>query len=78
MTSIKIAPEKCTNCLACQLICSYQHTRSFNPSKSRIKIKPGYFKNGTWISNQISFENCVKGCRLCINYCAYGAITVDK
>ena len=35
---ISIAPEKCTGCKSCELICSMTKNRVFNSIKSRIKI----------------------------------------
>ncbi|MFZ0790647.1 MAG: 4Fe-4S binding protein, partial [Chromatiaceae bacterium] len=33
--SLYIDPVKCTGCLQCEMACSYIHTGSINPSKSR-------------------------------------------
>jgi Fe-S-cluster-containing dehydrogenase component len=74
---MKIEPEKCVNCISCQLACSYLHTGIFNPSVSKIKIKPGCFNGEVWTSNEISFDGCKDGCVFCINYCMYGAIERD-
>ncbi len=30
--------EKCTSCLQCEMACSFEHTGSFNPARSRIKV----------------------------------------
>jgi len=38
MKSLSISPGKCTGCLQCELACSYEHTGSFNPSRSVIKV----------------------------------------
>jgi Fe-S-cluster-containing hydrogenase component 2 len=36
--SLYIDPVKCTGCLQCEMACSYIHTQTINPSKSRIKV----------------------------------------
>ena len=38
LRSLHISPSKCTGCLQCEMACSYEHTGSFNPARSRIKI----------------------------------------
>jgi len=75
---VNIIPEKCTNCLTCMLICSYIHTKSFNPSKSKIKIKPSYYKNNEWVPTEITFEECKEDCKACLKYCVYKAITIKR
>ncbi len=65
--NIAVNPEKCTECMCCQLICSLTYAGSFNPEEARIVINP---------PNEIGFTGeCVKGCSLCTKYCVYGAIT---
>ena len=65
--NIAVNPEKCTECMCCQLICSLTYAGSFNPEEARIIINP---------PNEISFaDECVKGCSLCTRYCVYGTIT---
>lgn len=69
-TNIAINPKQCTQCHSCQLRCSLAYTNSFNPEKARIIIDP---------PDKILFsEDCVRGCSLCVRYCAYGAISVNK
>ena len=64
--NIAVNPEKCTECMCCQLICSLTYAGAFNPEEARIVINP---------PNEIGFtDECVKGCSLCTNYCVYGAI----
>jgi NAD-dependent dihydropyrimidine dehydrogenase PreA subunit len=68
--NIAVNPEKCTECICCQLICSLTYAGAFNPEEARIVIKP---------PQEISFtDECVKGCSLCTKYCVYGAITLLK
>ena len=68
--SIAVNPEKCTECMCCQLICSLTYAGSFNPEEARIVIKP---------PDEVSFtDECIKGCSLCTRYCVYGTITQVK
>jgi Fe-S-cluster-containing hydrogenase component 2 len=65
--NIAVNPDKCTECMCCQLICSLTYAGAFNPEEARIIINP---------PNEISFtDECVKGCSLCTEYCVYGTIT---
>jgi Pyruvate/2-oxoacid:ferredoxin oxidoreductase delta subunit len=67
---IRVHPEKCAECMCCQLICSLTYFKSFNPEKARIVINP---------PNEIRFtEECVEGCTLCTKYCLAGAIVATK
>ena len=36
--SLKLDPNKCTGCLQCEMACAYQHHKTFNTGRSRIKI----------------------------------------
>lgn len=38
LKSLHIDPGKCTGCLQCELACSYENEKVFNPAKSRIKV----------------------------------------
>ena len=68
-TNIRIDPGKCAECFSCQLICSITYAGVFNPSQARLKIEP----------SKISFtDKCIENCHLCVNYCAYGALTLLK
>lgn len=68
--NIRIDGSKCTECISCQLICSFTYTGSFNPEKSCIVINP---------PDEIRFtEECKEGCILCTRYCEPGAITPVK
>jgi len=35
---IHVIEDLCTGCRMCQLICSYEHFRAFNPKKSKINV----------------------------------------
>ncbi|ARJ67532.1 (Fe-S)-binding protein [Magnetospirillum sp. ME-1] len=36
--SLLIQPAKCTGCRQCEMACSFEKERSFNPSRSRIRV----------------------------------------
>ena len=38
LKSLQIEPAKCTGCLQCEMACSYENEKVFNPAKSRIKV----------------------------------------
>lgn len=38
MEVLLISPEKCTNCQACELACSFAHEEEFNPARSRVSV----------------------------------------
>ena len=64
-TNIKTDVALCAECLSCQLQCSIEYAGEFNPTKSRITIRRG----------EIGFtDDCIAGCHLCANCCAYGAL----
>ena len=68
--NITVFPEKCAECMCCQLICSLTYTGAFNPELARIIIN---------VPGEISFaDDCVKGCSLCTKYCEYDAIMKTK
>jgi Fe-S-cluster-containing hydrogenase component 2 len=69
---IDVAPEQCSGCLRCELGCSDAHTKSFNPSASRIQVTM------TGADCQITLtEDCV-ACGICADQCLYGALSKTK
>jgi ferredoxin len=71
-TNIIINAKECTECLACQLVCSLTYTDAFNLEKARIVIET-MMQGET--SRTIRFtDECVAGCHLCSDYCVYGAL----
>lgn len=68
--SVVVDESKCTRCFLCQLVCSLSLTGVFNPCEAKITI--------TWNHEgdcRINFkEDCID-CRLCANYCVYGALS---
>jgi len=68
--NIAVIPEKCAECMCCQLICSLTYAGAFNPEEAKIVIDP---------SGDIHFtDECREGCILCTKYCAYGAISPER
>jgi carbon-monoxide dehydrogenase iron sulfur subunit len=66
---IKVIAEKCVGCRICQLTCSFLYYKSFNPSKSRIKVFEIYS-----LVPIIEFtRECVQ-CGECAKNCLYGAL----
>jgi carbon-monoxide dehydrogenase iron sulfur subunit len=66
---IVVDTKKCVGCRICQLTCSFLYYKSFNPSKSRIKVFNVYD-----LAPIIEFsEECVQ-CGECATSCLYGAL----
>lgn len=65
-------PQACSGCLRCALACSFfgSPERTFNLSKSRIKVVPAWNQEHF----EIAFtEECI-GCGTCVKYCEFGAL----
>lgn len=68
--NIAVIPEKCKECMSCQLICSLTYAGAFNPEEAKIVVRP---------PDGIRFtDECQQGCILCVKYCEFGAITRVK
>ena len=65
---IEVIPEHCTGCLRCQLACSEQYTKTFNPSAARIQV---VLKGPDC---EISFTPECAGCGICVDQCFYDAL----
>ncbi len=81
MTNMKIkhSPEKCYACKTCELICSYHHTKTFQPSISSISVERDHI-NGIW--RWTLMDTCDK-CQgeeqpLCVKFCFYNAISFEE
>ena len=61
-------PQNCTGCLRCQLACSEQHTKAFNPSAARIQV------NVSGVDCIIHFTNECNECAICVDNCFYDAL----
>ncbi len=68
--NIAVTPEKCTECISCQLICSMTYTGAFNPEEARIIVNPPQSIHFT--------DECKEECILCTRYCKFDAITRVK
>jgi len=66
---IETEPQKCTGCLRCKLICSFQHKKEFNLDQAYILI----VENDQGIG-KITFTDDCDMCGLCVQYCVYGAL----
>ena len=40
MKVLRIAPQRCTGCMRCEIACSYEQSGVFQPAKSVIRISP--------------------------------------
>lgn len=62
-------PLKCTGCRLCELACSYDFKKIFNPAISRIKVMP-------WFEKGISIPVYCQQCDIapCIEVCPTGAL----
>ena len=65
---IESHPENCTGCRRCQLACSDLHTKTFNPSMARIRVK----MVGTQCS--ITFIQECEECGICVDDCFFGSL----
>ncbi len=70
--SLHIDPAKCTGCLQCEMACSYEHTGTINPSKSRIKVFD-FEHEGRKVP--YTCTQCADA--WCMNACPVDAIVVD-
>ena len=68
-----VEPEKCTGCRTCELICSFIHSREFNPLHSRISVV-SFERTG------FSFPAVCQQCSVaaCMQVCPVGAISQDE
>ena len=69
---IKVAPERCTGCLRCQLACSERYTGLSNPMSARISIQLAGSEC------RISFTPECTVCGTCVEQCFYGALVMEK
>ncbi len=70
--ALQIDPEKCTNCLLCELACSYQIEGAFNPAKSRIKVF-SFLDEARFVP--FTCTQCAEA--WCMSACPVEAITLD-
>jgi Fe-S-cluster-containing hydrogenase component 2 len=73
LKSLTIDPAKCTNCLQCEMACSYVNEGMFNPSKSRIKVFT-FHDEGRFVP--YTCTQCAEA--WCMHACPVDAISLDK
>ena len=72
LKSLYLDPQKCTGCLQCEMACALEHTGSFNPAQSRIKIFD-FEHEGRKVP--YTCTQCAEA--WCLNACPVEAIAVD-
>ena len=68
-----VHPEKCAGCRTCELMCSFEHSKSFNPRLSAVTVI-NYEKAS--ISVPVMCMQCDDAC--CLKVCPVGAISRDE
>jgi len=73
VTSVFITfPERCTGCQICELVCSFEKNRSFNPKRSRITILKD---EELGVSIPVTCRHCTTP--LCMEACPTGALHIN-
>ena len=69
---LTIAPEKCTGCRTCELVCSFFHEKEFNPARARVTVI-------TWDKDGFSVPMMCLQCSnaACMQVCPVGAVYRD-
>ena len=70
--SLYIDPQKCTGCLQCEMACAFEHTGTFAPAKSRIKVFD-FEHEGRKVP--YTCTQCAEA--WCLNACPVEAIKID-
>ena len=73
LKSLHIDPGKCTNCLQCEMACSYENEGVFNPAKSRIKVFT-FHDEGRFVP--YTCTQCAEA--WCMHACPVDAISLDR
>ncbi len=71
--SLHIDPGKCTECLQCEMACSYVNEGAFNPAKSRIKVF-AFHDEGRFVP--YTCTQCAEA--WCMHACPVDAISLDR
>lgn len=68
----------CTGCRACEVACSYHHTKAFNPQQSSVRILRNNANGKIAYSLAESCDLC-KGEKIpmCVDFCAPRAIATE-
>jgi len=72
LKSLHIDPGKCTDCLQCEMACSYINEGVFNPAKSRIKVFT-FHDEGRFVP--YTCTQCAEA--WCMHACPVDAISLD-
>ena len=61
---IQVDPEACTGCRACETVCAFVHSQSFNAKNSRIKIEKNERagEDIPYVCRQCGDAPCIKAC----------------
>jgi Fe-S-cluster-containing hydrogenase component 2 len=70
MKALIALPDRCTGCQRCTLACSYAHTKTYSPSKSRIWV--------IRLERKIDQPIFCNQCGICISACPVNALSRDK
>lgn len=69
----------CVGCRICELSCSFHHNGAFSPQASSIKVARDNQNGEVSLSINSTCDLCREEARpLCVEYCAYGALTEVK
>jgi anaerobic carbon-monoxide dehydrogenase iron sulfur subunit len=68
-----ISPEKCTGCRTCEMACSFNKTKSFNPQKAAVTV---FQYDEAAISVPVMCMQCEEPS--CMKVCTVGAIYRDE
>jgi len=69
---VSIHTEKCVGCRSCQLACSFENLREYNPLISHIVLIRNH---GVWTTDINFTEDCTL-CGSCAFFCSHGALTL--
>ena len=69
MDRITVTPDRCTGCRACEMACSFHHTDSFSPERSRIRVTKDEFRG---IDVPTLCRQCVRP--PCVEWCPADAL----
>lgn len=69
MHRVNIDEKKCVGCRTCELACSFQHDRQFNPRNSKIRI---FFADDGGL--EIALSSCDCNNMSCVEFCPVQAI----
>ena len=71
---VTINSDKCVGCRICEMVCSFSHTKEFNPTKARIRVIRNE-KDGIISTVPVFCQQCETP--VCMNLCPANAIQKD-